>query len=305
MTPFTPASLHRQQKNRNRKMQEGTVLSYTVIHTNSHPLAIGLIQLDDGSKILGQLQTTNYKLQIIEIGQRVQPRISLMEVTENGLRRYDVTYEICTTKDSPIKSPAFPGYILSLTGPSGVGKSTISRMLVTMFKDIAPVPIITTRTPKESDNDNEYIYVSKKKFADIQKKGDIVAFAHLEDTDDTRWYGYRAEDIENIWTKGMIPVVITERHLLQGLANHFGRRSILSFGLLPPGRSRRAMLSALLHRLRERGRDSEESIRDRIKHAKKDLAFFEDRKDLFDQLVVTSNLEDIVNIVRSTLPHLA
>src|SRR3989344_17529 len=80
MTPFTPASLHRQQKNRNRKMQEGTVLSYTVIHTNSHPLAIGLIQLDDGSKILCQLQTTNYKLQIIEIGQGVQPRISLMEV---------------------------------------------------------------------------------------------------------------------------------------------------------------------------------------------------------------------------------
>lgn len=298
---FTPPSLHRQQKNRNKKCQEGVILSYTVIHTSRCPSAIGLIQLDDGSNVLGQLST----LSAIQIGQRVSPHMRLMDISPNGLRRYDIAYEICANRETPLNEKIFPGYILALTGPSGVGKSTISKMLVTMFKDIAPVPILTTRKPKKTDGDKEYVYISKKKFADLQKKGDIVAFAQLADSSDARWYGYRAKDIQNIWTKGMIPVVITERHLLEGLANHFGRRSILSFGLLPPGHSRRAMLSALLHRLRERGRDSEESIRDRIRHAEHDLQFFEDRSDLFDRLIVTANLEDIVKTVRGLLPHLA
>ncbi|MBI3336390.1 OB-fold domain-containing protein [Candidatus Peregrinibacteria bacterium] len=301
MTSFTPPSLYRQQKDRNKKFQGGTVLSYSVVHTQPHPLTIGLIQLDDGTKVIGQIAASSPP----HIGQHLHPCMRLMEISPNGLRRYDVVYEGGTNQDATTKNKPFPGYILALTGPSGVGKSTISRLLVTMFKDIAPVPILTTRKRKESDNDNEYVYVSKNKFADLQKKREIVAFAHLADTDDTRWYGYRAQDIEQIWAKGMLPVVITERHLLQGLADHFGRRSILSLGLLPPGQSKRAMLSTLLHRLRERGRDSEESIQDRIKHAAKDLTFFEDRKDLFDQLIITSNLNDIVVSVRGLLPHLA
>jgi hypothetical protein len=82
--------------------------------------------------------------------------------------------------------------------------------------------------------------------------------------------------------------------LLQSLADYYGRRSILSFGLLPPGQSKRTMLSQLLHRLRSRGRETEAQIADRLKNAKADLHFFETQKELFDVMLVNDNLHTVV-----------
>ena len=87
-------------------------------------------------------------------------------------------------------------------------------------------------------------------------------------------------------------------HLLQGLSSHFGRRSVVSFGLLPPGRSRRVMLSHLLHRLRSRGRDTEEQIRDRLENAKEDLRFFRRQKHLFDHILVNEDLETVLSLLK-------
>ncbi|NOS67608.1 MAG: hypothetical protein HOO67_04570 [Candidatus Peribacteraceae bacterium] len=299
----TPPILHRQNAKRSKKLQDGTVLSWT---TMSHPLegfgnrprTVGLIELEDGSRTLGQLLGTPM------IGQRVRPRMVLSSVNVEGLRTYDVAYEALVTVPSAIERKEFPGYILALTGPSGVGKTTVSRMLVKMFGHVESVPILTTRERRDGD-DGEYKYVSKEKFTEFLKKGEIIAFAHLPSSTEERWYGYRKEDIQKIWKRGNLPVVITEMHLLRGIAEHYGRRSILSFGLLPPGKSKRAMLSALLHRLRLRGRETEEHLKDRLANAAKDLEFFRERADLFDRILVNDDLQTVVETVRQHVPGLA
>ncbi len=299
----TPPILHRAQVGNRRKLQDGTVLSWT---TMTHPLqgfgnrprTVGLIALDDGTRALGQLLGTP------TIGQRVRPRMVLSSVHENGLRAYDVAYEALAAVSSVIERKEFPGYILALTGPSGVGKTTVSRMLISMFAmHIESVPILTTRERKIGD-DGEYRYVSKEKFTEYVENGDMISFVHLPSTTEERWYGYKRSDLEKIWKKGKLPVVITEMHLLRGLVEHYGRRSLLSFGLLPPGKSKRAMLSALLHRLRERGRDAEEHLKDRLKNATEDLAFFRERADLFDKILVNEDLQTVVDVVRDTIPSL-
>lgn len=299
----TPPILHRQSTKNRRKLQEGSVISWT---TMSHPLVgfgsrartVGLIALDDGSRAFGQL------IGIPAIGSRVRPRMTLSTVNAEGLRAYDVAYEVMAM--AAVKEPvmAFPGYLLALTGPSGVGKTTVSRMLVKMFGvNVESVPILTTRERKAGD-DGEYRYVTKDAFNDLLRKGEIVSYVHLPSSVEERWYGYRKNDIEKIWKKGKLPVIITEMHLLRQLAEHYGRRSILSFGLLPPGKSKRAMLSALLHRLRERGRDAEEHLKDRLKNAAKDLEFFRERADLFDRILVNDDLQSVVEVVRETIPSL-
>ena len=93
-------------------------------------------------------------------------------------------------------------------------------------------------------------------------------------------------------------MVITEVQLLEGLAHQYGRRSILSLGLLPPGESKRAKLSQLLHRLRSRGRETEEHMHDRLKNAEHDIDIFAERKDLFDDVVVNKDLMQLVALIR-------
>ncbi|TSC57982.1 MAG: guanylate kinase [Candidatus Peregrinibacteria bacterium Greene0416_19] len=285
------------------KLQSGIVLAVTTLthppgRFGPRPRTIGLIQLTDGSKVMGHILGSSM------IGQRVRPRLQLSCVTGEGLRLYDVAYEPLAAKPA-LRTQPFPGYVLALTGPSGVGKSTISNLLMQVSAPyVVKVPILTTRGRKSGD-DGEYRYVSKEKFQELMGKDALVATAKIPSHTDDRWYGYRRADIERIWRQGRIPVVITEMHLLQGLAHSYGRRSILSFGLLPPGKSRRAMLSHLLRRLRTRGRETEEHIADRLKNAERDLAFFDERKDLFDHFLVNEDLDVVIEMVKKNVPGLA
>jgi guanylate kinase len=140
-----------------------------------------------------------------------------------------------------------------------------------------------------------------EEFAWLRAQGALAASVDLPSRSEIRCYGYREADIRAIWAEHKIPLVITEMHLLQGLAGHFGRRSILSFGLLPPGRSKRMMLSHLLFRLRARGRETEEQIQDRLKNAEEDLAFFRARRDLFNELLVNDHLPRVVASLQGTV----
>jgi guanylate kinase len=311
--PDSSPTIARRQKKLSKKMQEGTVVSFTTLahppeKFGKLPRTIGLIKLEDGSQVLAPLLIKHPV-----IGQAVTPRMRLSYITDQSLRVYEVAYEEAITRPTSVTSVTlvpsvtslpFPTYILALTGPSGVGKSTISKMLAKVFGDyITKVPILTTRDPKEGD-DGEYIHITEEEFAALWKEQKIVAATKIPSSSEKRWYGYRSDDIEKIWKESRIPVVITEMHLLEGLSKHYGRRAILSFGLLPPGKSKRTMLSNLLHRLRVRGRDTEEHIADRLKNAEKDLKFFDQRKDLFDHVVVNEDLDAIVELFRPHIPGL-
>lgn len=290
----TPPAINRAKQLLKQKAQPGTIISWTMVHHAPEGFAegsrtIGLIELEDGSKVTGQLLTQEG--QQISIGMNVIPRMRLAQISKNGLRSYDMAYEVPVQQ--AVKTE-FPGYLLALTGPSGVGKTTVSLLLSTQVGSyVERVPIVTTRPPKTGDTD-EYIHVSTEEFLDLKQRDQLAAFTSIPSSDEKRWYGYRMQDIAAIWEEGKIPVVITEMGLLQGLSSTIGRRSILSFGLLPPGKSKRQMLSALLHRLRERGRDTETQIADRLKNAEADLKFFEDQKDLFDHLLINDELDAVV-----------
>lgn len=290
---ITPASMHREQLRRTSRFHDGVILSFTTVRHppegfGRQPIIVGLLELENGARVMGQLCTDN--TETIRIGQKVSPRMRLLQIREDGLRRYDVVYK--PVIGVPVKEE-FRGYIIALTGPSGVGKTTVSVLLSSRIGQyVERVPILTTREAKHSDED-EYLHVTAEEFAALEKRNEIVAMTAIPSATEKRRYGYRSSDIEAIWAKGKLPVVITEMHLLQGLASHFGRRSILSFGLLPPGASKRQMLSSLLHRLRSRGRDTEEQIEDRIKNAEADLAFFEHKQELFDHLLVNDKLETV------------
>ncbi len=295
---ITSPILARQQKNRSSKLREGTVVSFTtVMHPPAGfgrlPRTIGLVALDDGSKVLAAVRGA------VAIGARVQPRMALSQVNDEGLRIYDIVYEVVAPK--AVKKDDFPGYVLALSGPVGVGKSTVSELLVRMVDDYAEkVPLLTT-LPRGSDAEGEYRHVSVKKFQEYMERNLMASFAHIGEAEGKQWYGYKLSDIEAVWRKGKIPVVATEMHLLESLAKRLGRRSILSFGLLPPGKSRRAMVSHLLRRLRNKGKQTEELLRQQMARAEEELRFLRERADMFDRIFVNDELQSLDSFLDASM----
>src|ERR1700686_2575920 len=114
---------------------------------------------------------------------------------------------------TPIAPQRFPGYILALTGPSGVGKSTMRKMLAYLCSEyVENVAMVTTRLPKQGD-DGEYVYATPEEFERMKKSGAIVGATRISSSTEDRQYGYRGADIEEVWRKQKIPVVVTEMHL--------------------------------------------------------------------------------------------
>jgi uncharacterized OB-fold protein len=84
--PETSPVLHRAQKNR-KADKAGTVLAVTTLmHPPSRfgprPRILGLIELEDGKRVMGALTGP------CAIGDRVMPRLRLSSVNAEGLRRY-------------------------------------------------------------------------------------------------------------------------------------------------------------------------------------------------------------------------
>lgn len=292
-------ALHRRIKTlSSEKALTGTIVSFTTVRHppagfGTEPYTVALIQLANGKKTMAQLTRGGTAP---TIGATVVPHMRKIRTMENGLIVNDLKYEVVALKEEPMFT--MTAYVLAVSGPSGVGKTTIARALMSLFASYAEqVPIVTTRNPKKGDTE-PYVHVTKEQFDAMVESGEIISHTHMPSATEVRYYGYRKKDIEAIWQKGKLPIVITELSLLQGLVKSLGRRAVLSCGLLPPGKSKRVMLSALLHRLRTRGRDTEAQIEERMKIAEKDLKAFDDHAHLFDHMLVNDEVQTCVETIR-------
>lgn len=233
------------------------------------------------------------------IGARVLPCMRRVRTMDNGLFVNDLKYQVVVAKPEPLFT--MTAYVLAVSGPSGVGKTTITRSLLSLASSYAEqVPMVTTRKAKATDIE-PYRHVSEKEFDAMLERGEIISSTTLPSGSSMKRYGYRKKDIEAIWKRGKLPIVVTETSLLKGLVTALGRRAVLSCGLLPPGKSRRHMLSALLHRLRTRGHHTEDQIEERLRTAEGDLKAFDEQAHLFDHLFVNDQLEVCVERVRAVV----
>lgn len=292
-------ALHRHvQKIGRMPVRGGTIESFTTVRHppagfGTEPYIVALIRHDDGTKSLAQLTRESAPP---SIGARVMPRMRRIRTMENGLHVNDFKYDVVVTKNEPLFTVT--SYVLAVSGPSGVGKTTIARSLLSLFSSLAEqVPIVTTREARKNDTE-PYIHVKKEEFDAMVRSGEIISHTHMPSRSELRYYGYRRRDIEAIWKRDKLPIVVTEIHLLKGLVEALGRRAVLSCGLLPPGKSKRTMLSVLLHRLRTRGSHTEEQIQDRLKVAEADLKAFDEHKHLFDHLLVNDEVQVCVETIR-------
>lgn len=171
------------------------------------------------------------------------------------------------------------GKLIIFSAPSGAGKTTIVKHLLKKYPDWLAFSIsASTREPRvDEENGKDYYFMSKEDFLHRIAHQEFVEF---EEVYSGTYYGTLNSEIERIWTSGKN--VIFDLDVIGGLRlkRKFGAQALAIF-VEPPS------LDELEKRLRGRGTDSEEKLKERIEKADKELIYAKD----FDLILHNDSLE--------------
>lgn len=174
------------------------------------------------------------------------------------------------------------GKLIIFSAPSGSGKTTIVRRLLAQYPDQIEFSIsATTRSPRGSEVDgNDYYFISKEEF--LHRIAD-EQFVEFEEVYSGAFYGTLKSELERIWASGRH--VIFDIDVIGGLRlkRKFGEQALAIF-VNPPS------LDVLESRLRGRGTDSEEKLKERMEKAKNELTYAEQ----FDHVLLNDSLEKAI-----------
>ena len=187
------------------------------------------------------------------------------------------------------------GSAIIVSGPSGVGKSTVCSKVRANMPELKFSISCTTRQPRPGEeNGVHYYFISKDEFEKRIANNEFIEYARVFDN----IYGTLASEvIERVKAGEVVFLDIDVQGALQIQAaaekNELLKKVCEFIMLAPPS------LEILENRLRSRASDSEEQITMRLAKAKSELAFY--RK--YNYTVINDDLEtaaaEVENIIRS------
>src|SRR5688500_3710358 len=78
------------------------------------------------------------------------------------------------------KAIARRGLMLVLSSPSGAGKTTLSRMLLTVERNIELSISVTTRPRRPGEvNVRHYHFIARKRFDQLRRNGELLEYAEV------------------------------------------------------------------------------------------------------------------------------
>jgi guanylate kinase len=182
-----------------------------------------------------------------------------------------------------------PGKLVIISGPSGAGKSTVVRRLI----ERGPLPLVlsvsaTTRPPRKGERDGvEYHFLSREDFASRRDAGQFLECKEVFGRGD--WYGTLESEVATGLKAGKW--VVLEIDVEGALAVLEQYPSAITI-FLHPGSA-----AELERRLRDRGTDSEESIRRRLEVARREMTFIDRYRHEVINDTIDQAVQDICDIL--------
>jgi guanylate kinase len=182
------------------------------------------------------------------------------------------------------------GLLIVLCGPSGVGKSTISRLLA-QHSDVKYTVSATTRPKKEKDDDGKvYEHISQEEFFRRLDNDEFLEYAHVYG----HYYGTPKHPALDELEAGKD--VLLEIDVQGALQVRYQYPDALMLFILPPNEK------TLLQRLTDRGRDDPDDISKRFRAAKREIHMAKGSR-AFDYMVFNDDLgravAEIQNIINN------
>jgi guanylate kinase len=182
--------------------------------------------------------------------------------------------------------------LIIVSAPSGAGKTTIVRHLLSLPLPLSFSVSATSRAPRTGEIDGvDYYFLSTEEF---RRKIEEDAFLEWEQVYSGTYYGTLKSEVDRIWSEGKS--VVFDVDVIGGLnIKHIYGKQALSIFVHPPS------VKELQKRLKGRSTESGEKIAQRIAKAEYELSF----ANQFDKILMNDRLEKAYTkaeeIVRSFL----
>lgn len=184
-----------------------------------------------------------------------------------------------------MKAGAQQGIVFVISGPSGVGKSTLLGRLLERDSALRFSVSHTTRAPRAGEEDGrDYHFVDEKEFRRLIDEDSFLEWAEYQG----RYYGTSRDSVSEPTSRGVDLILEVEvqgaRQLRDRLPDAF------TIFVLPP-----SSLSDLEQRLRGRKSDTDDAIRQRLEAARREIL----EVDAYQFAVVNDDVERAVGVLET------
>ncbi|MCA3736358.1 MAG: guanylate kinase [Phenylobacterium sp.] len=169
------------------------------------------------------------------------------------------------------------GLLLLVSSPSGAGKTSLSRRLVSDHDDLVLSISATTRAPRPGEEEGrEYYFVSPERFEEMVEGGQLLEWAHVHDNR----YGTPKAPVEAALAAGRDVLFEIDWQGAAQVRQAMPEDSVSIF-VLPP------TWADLARRLNARAQDSDLVIHRRLERGREEITHWED----YDYVIVNKNFD--------------
>lgn len=175
------------------------------------------------------------------------------------------------------------GKVVIISGPSGVGKSTICKEVVKRLNNVYLSVSITTRPKSEAEVDGrDYRFVSEQEFKRCVDDGLLLEYAEVFG----HLYGTPKDKVDEALKAGKI--IILEIDVAGGKQAKAVYRDAVMIFILPPTQKE------LAERINHRGREYAETVEERLDEVSSEVAA---AWQYYENMVINDDLEQAINEV--------
>lgn len=176
--------------------------------------------------------------------------------------------------------------LVVISAPSGGGKTTLTRELMSRFPNSRRSISVTTRPARSTEiPDQDYNFLSNEEFDGLVKNNSLAEWANVHGSR----YGTTKQYIDSALAEGAILFLTLD---VQGAASiKSAYPNALTFFVKPPD------FDVLESRLRKRGTENEDDIRRRLENARRELS----RSVEFDHVVLNDRLDRVTLEIESLI----